>query len=120
MRQTEIAQMVTENQRPDIPEKCENLEYMKRHPCLETLIKRCWDGDPRQRPSLDNILEILQRVIITDTKHLEPIYIFNEVRRIQQHNIDTVNHLQRVPPEVLTHILSFVGGRNTLRKTIVK
>jgi len=61
IHQLQLATAITvENFREEIPEEI--------HPTIKDIIKRGWDNDPKQRPTFDEIIDLLLNIINPYTK----------------------------------------------------
>ena len=50
-----VAAAIQQGQRPEIPDDCP--------PQLRNLIKKCWDSEPKQRPTMQQAIEDLKKLI---------------------------------------------------------
>lgn len=69
-----IMKATIENARPEIP------------PCsstLSNLIQLCWHSDPTERPSIDEILNILETLENSKSLHEENLVIDNSIKTEQ-------------------------------------
>eukprot|EP00010_Vexillifera_abyssalis_P008880 CAMPEP_0201544270 /NCGR_PEP_ID=MMETSP0173_2-20130828/869_1 /ASSEMBLY_ACC=CAM_ASM_000268 /TAXON_ID=218659 /ORGANISM="Vexillifera sp., Strain DIVA3 564/2" /LENGTH=537 /DNA_ID=CAMNT_0047952329 /DNA_START=58 /DNA_END=1668 /DNA_ORIENTATION=+ len=54
-----LDRVVTNGERPELPEKCPSK--------LKALIKACWDADPKRRPNFDKIIPLFDEIIVDST-----------------------------------------------------
>lgn len=60
--------------------------YQSLPDCYQQLIEKCWDNDPNERPSFDEIVEHLksEKEFITDTVNIDEFYAY--VKYIDNYN----------------------------------